>query len=236
MRFLKSRLVKLLPFLLVIAVILLFIVFQRAGVGQVQGIICKTQYGPCLQSEEEKLEQWRGQSLPFLSSRQIKEEFSQDFRIKDVYVQRVFPGSLQVFLERRKPIIGLRVDLPEEGVFLVDADGVVLEFTRESGLPLIRLSDKGGIVVGQKVSEPVLQASQILYLIFKLQLQSQDLSGTLTGSEFTVSLGDVDALFTTKNDPRVLVGALQVILARSRIEGKQPKVIDLRYRNPVLRY
>lgn len=234
MRFLKSRLVKLLPFLL-LAVLLLFIVGQRAGVGKLQGIICKTQYGPCLQNEEEKLEQWRGQNLLFLSSGKIKEEFSQDFRIKDVYVQRVFPGSLQVFLERRKPIIGLRVDLPEEGVFLVDADGVVLEFTRESGLPLIRLSE-GGIVVGQKVAEPVLQASQILYLIFKLQLQSQGLSGTLTGSEFTVSLGDVDALFTTKNEPRVLVGALQLILARSRIDGKQPKVIDLRYSNPVLKY
>lgn len=235
MRFLKNRLSKLLPFLL-IAVLLLFIVGQRAGAGQVQGIICKTQYGPCLQNEEEKLEQWRGQSLLFLSSQNVKEEFSQDFRIKDVYVQRVFPGSLQVFLERRKPIIGLRVDLPEEGVFLVDADGVVLEFTRESGLPLIRLEDKGGIVVGQKVAEPVLQASQILYLIFKLQLQGQSLSGTLAGSEFTVSLGDVDALFTAKNDPRVLVGALQLILARSRIDGKPPGVIDLRYSNPVLTY
>lgn len=209
----------------------------RSDFLRIKTIVCKTQYGPCAGEEEERLESLEGESVVFLDSSRVKDIFVEDFKIREVYVQRVFPNKLVVFLERRKPLVAIKLrGVNEEGVFLVSKDGTVLEFTKNSSLPRLELEDNSRVVVGQKVDEEVVSALHLVYLTYKLNATPRNVEGALEKRGLVVDLGETTVYFARDKDPQVLVGALQLILSRSRIDGKLPKVIDLRYSNPVLEY
>lgn len=202
------------------------------GVVKVQDISCSTQYGPCSFEEEEKLDEFLGENIFTLSASQVKERFREDFTIRQVLVEKRFPGRLRVVLEKRKPLVALRPEsLTQDGVFLVDRDGVISDFARQSPLP--HLTAAGDFVVGKKVDDKFLQAVTLLSLTFKTQ---QSTLGEVKGDFMKVEVGETEVRYPLERDPKVSVGALQLIMTRSRIDGKLPKTIDLRYSNPVLTY
>lgn len=198
-----------------------------------QAFSCKSQFGPCSAQEEERIKNFLGRSLFFLDTGEVEEVLSNDFSVKGVYIQKVIPNKLNVFLEKRKPVVAVSVLGFEEGVFLFDRDGVVLGFVESSALPLLKVGKDEHLVVGQKVSEKLSTASKILYLTYKLEAD-KPVKGELQDGRLLVETQSVDVYYPLDKDPRVLVGALQLILVRSRIDGKLPKSIDLQYSNPVL--
>lgn len=202
---------------------------------EVREISCKTQYGPCRSEEQEKLRQFVGEDIIFFNSTDVKEIFSGDFRTRDVYVQRVFPGKLNVFLEKRKPFMGVRLEgFKDEGVFLIDREGVVLEFTRESPLPEV-ITKEEKIIVGERLTDGILAATKVVFLAHKLELVDK-VTGMIEGNTVVIDLGGTKVDLPLDKDPGVLIGALQLIMTRSRIDGKLPRSIDLRYSNPVLSF
>lgn len=200
-----------------------------------QSFSCKSQFGPCSRQEEEKIEAFLGQNIIFLNTSQVKGAFRQDFMIRDVFVQKVIPNKLSVFLEKRKPIVAVTVaDSGQNGVFLVSREGVVLEFVENSALPQLQVKQGVHLVVGEKVSEEIVSACKILYLTYRLNPEGTRIRAEVSDKELLIGLQDSIVRYPLDKDPQVLVGALQLILVRSRIDGKLPKSIDLRYSNPVL--
>lgn len=204
----------------------------RSGAVWVTSISCSTQYGPCSGEEEEKLQEFLGKNIFTLSGGEVKERFLGDFTIRQVLVEKRFPANLRVVLEKRKPLVALRSkSLAQDGVFLVDRDGVILDFVEQSPLP--HLTDGGNFVVGGNVDDKFLQAVTLLSLTFKAQ---QSTLGEVQDDFMTVKVGETEVRYSLERDPKVSVGALQLIMTRSRIDGKLPKTADLRYSNPVLTY
>ena len=153
---------------------------------------------------------------------------------RKVVVQRVFPETLVLILDKRKSMVALKV-LNSESLLLLDKDGVVLEFVENSSLPTITVQEQIlGLSIGQKLENKFTNAAMVFYLTYK----TQGIKGSVLAQKtlrFELSDGPV-VLYSLDKDPQTSVGALQLILSRSRIEGKLPKIIDLQYSKPVVRY
>lgn len=68
----------------------------------------------------------------------------------------------------------------------------------------------------------------------KYGLAAKDLR--MTGDEAIASISGIPVYFGLKEDLEVQVVSLQFILRRAKIEGKLPKVVDLRFEKPVVSY
>lgn len=212
------------------------LIFLKSNISAIDDIRCKTQYGPCDEIDEEKLKEFYGQNLFLVGSHRVEERLKQNFQNRNVYVQKVFPKKLVVILDRRKPFIALTNEVVT-GVFLLDVEGVVMGISEESPLPVLVLWRDVNFVVGSQVDDKTKQASQILFATKRAQQAEKGEYKNQKDDFFTVVLpNNIKVYYPFERDPAVLIGALQLILTRSRIDGKMPGSIDLRYSNPVLRY
>lgn len=213
------------------------LVLLRSSFFGIDNIRCKTQYGPCEEADDGKLKEFYGQNLFLLMSQSVESLMKQDFQTRNVSVQKVFPKKLVVVLDKRKPLVALTKEGLENGMFLLDQDGVVIGVTDKSSLPTLRLWKDTNLVVGEKVDPKINQAGELLFITNRALSAESGEYKNLKDDFFVVSIpNSVKVYYSLGRDPRVLIGALQLILTRSRIDGKMPISIDLRYSNPVLRY
>ena len=234
----KIRLIISGNFVWIVVCIFLFFVgalLFRSNFLAIESINCKTQYGICTDQETEMFYQFKGKNLFTLNQNLVKslgERFSSNRR---VFIQKVFPNTLVVVLEKKKPIVAVKMDVQPRGVFLVDQDANVIEFASDTALSVIVIKEgSAALVIGKSLGEEFAQAVQIMSLVEKTQGVSQ---GYYDGNVFSLELADsTKVFFPLDKNPQVLVGALQLILTRSRIDSKLPRIIDLRYSNPVLRF
>lgn len=198
---------------------------------RVAAVYCKTQYGPCTQDEEKRLENLAGQDFFQLDTVLVATKISEsDFRIKQALVEKVFPNSLNVILEKRKATVGIAV---ENGVFLVDSEGMIIALEKTSTFPVL-YGLKSDMVVGERASQEVVNAARILSLVNKAQ--GANTAYLERDSARVILANDISSYFSLDADVEAGVGALQLILSRIRMDGKLPKTIDLRYSKPILKY
>lgn len=224
-----------LKFLLILPLIILPFFLLKSQLFSVDKIVCKTQYGPCSKEDEEKVSFAKGENLFLVSSQKIKNSLKNNFPNKEISIQKIFPKTIEVIIEKRKAVVGVTPkELADRGVFLLDRDGVILELTRETALPVIILDKETGLIVGGEVSKDVKKAVAVMTLVYTAEKASR---AELNNDSLIVFLQDgTSVYFSLDKDPEILVGALQLIMARSKIEGRLPKSIDLRYSNPILKY
>lgn len=222
-------------FFLLLALAGVFFVFKTAPPDPflVRDVDCKTQYGPCSSKDLEKLESYKGANLFLIDTNRIAERLLSDFGNGRVYVYRVFPAKLAATIAKKRAFVAFaRQDEPD--TFLVSADGTVLSSEANSPLPTVYTDSQAKIVVGAMLDKQAVTAAKIVYLAYKAYGAS---SGQLAGETLTIQLPDqATVYFPLQADPEVLIGALQLIHNESKMQGKLPRVIDLRYSNPVLRY
>ncbi|MDO8503154.1 MAG: hypothetical protein Q7S60_00540 [bacterium] len=224
----------------VLAILFLLIgaplILLRGSISTIDMIRCKTQYAPCDETDEGKLKEFYGQNLFLLSGRRVESRMKADFQNRSVSVQKVFPKELVVILDKRKPFVALEKE-GLAGVFLLDQDGVVVSFVNKSSLPILVLWKDANLTIGEMVEEKIKQAALLLFMTNRTQQGNVGDYENQKDDFFTVLLpNNVKVYFPLGRDPSVSIGALQLILTRSRIDGKIPGSIDLRYSNPVLRY
>lgn len=225
-----------LRFLLVIPLFAIPLFLVKSEFFLIDEVRCKTQYGPCSPGDENIASNMKDKNLFLLSASETIEDLKQSFINKSVLVQKVFPKTVEIFIEKRKPVVALmQEEVGNRGFFLIDKDGVVVGFTKDSQLPLIVVEYKEeDLSVGGTVREKIKKAADILYLLYNAQ------SATQVQLKEDFLIADLpegsQVYFPLDKEPQSLVGALQLIIARSRIEGNLPKSIDLRYSNPVLKY
>ena len=206
----------------------------RSDLFSIKNFDCKTQYGPCLEEDTEPLKVFLGENLFSVSVQEVEETSMQNFMNRKSTVQRVFPNTLAIVLDKRKPLVALKPQNIDSQI-LVDREGVIVEFTQNSPLPIIIVERVlKDLVVGKKLDDEIVVAIQSFYFTYKTNNVMQ---GNITQDSLVFTLDNlINVNYSLKQDPKVSVGALQLIMSRSRIDGKLPKIIDLRYSKPVIRY
>lgn len=205
---------------------------SESQVFTIKKVYCKTQYGPCARQDEEKLEKAAGQNFFVFDTNKLAQELKEVGLNRSVYIEKIFPASVSVSIEKRKAIAVLKTSTKKE-LYLADVDGEVIGQVTESFLPVLTFkSEEFG--PGERLSGENLAALRVFHLVSK----SQDVNQASKEQQalFSQTKDGVAFYLGLDRDPRVVVGALQLILTRSRIEGKLPKVADLRYSKPVLIY
>lgn len=182
----------------------------------VQKIECFTQYGQCPRELADVTSSLKNRKLlrpipkPSLSSYPIMNKIS---------FYRRLPSTLVVNIELKKPI-GI-IDKS-----LIDESGVVLGQTTSSLLPRL---------ISDEISEIQIRSLKLLNLISPLI--SGQLIGQLSSRTLSVkSVSSPEILIDMDKPSQTWYPALQLLLEKSKIDGKIPRIIDLRYKEPVLTY
>lgn len=199
----------------------------------VKNIICKTQYGPCENEDYKLVDRFYGESLMLVSETKIREEVLQNFKNESVVVHKIIPNTLSLIVEKRRAYAAVTKD-GLGGDFVISRNGSVLSFVQNSALPILNLGPEyKNPVVGENVTEEITRSLRIVYLTSKIREVGK---ATLSQSRLTIDSEGTTIVYPEDGDPEILVGALQLIVSRAKMESKMPVNIDLRFKNPVLKY
>lgn len=230
----KSKLQRRYPVRAIIltAVILTFWGLSRDWV-LVKQVECYTQYGFCDQELLHQAEWLKATPLLFpLPREKLIVSFSEFPQVKSVNLYRRLPSTLVVKVDLRKPI-GL-VGPEVLGVSsLADSDGVIFGQQSQSPLPQLIISQPVGL--GDKLSPAQIKALQILSGVSNLV--GDKTIGRIDNDRLVILISNsTQVVFDIDDLPSGWARTLQLILDRSKIQAKVPKLIDLRFSSPILTF
>jgi len=198
----------------------------------VNRIECFTQYGYCPNNYLAKLDVFKKTPLiSRLPKKQITQVLQSYSEIKKLDVYRRLPETLVVSVTLRKPVSGISDSILgwHSGI---DSEGQVFSIDPSSPLPLI-ITDRSyqpGDNVGTRLTTAGLFLSEIS------ALTPNRLIGQVTANRLIFAIGSTQVVVDLDNSPSNWPSSLQSILNRSKIGPKFPKIIDLRFSQPVLTY
>lgn len=203
----------------------------------ISDISCRSQYGECSQPIKEKLENVRNCRL-LACKKNIDTVLSGVWLVDDYRYQLKLPPKIEVFLVEKKPkysITSRSLNLSAQ----LDSEGMVLDIREDSKLP--------GYIIEGNLPNPGTTVSEgenfALQLIYGASLIQDIEKSTLEDNLLSVDMvGGINILFPLDGDRDFILGSLALILNQlkkesldSKIESGQISIIDLRYKNPVLR-
>lgn len=152
--------------------------------------------------------------------------------LKDVQIHKKLPHTLVIVAYPRSPIARLATGDHE---VLIDENGfaVGLASVSDGTLPLLSFSLEG-IPIGRKNTDPRVSSSlAFIKGIGDIKVTSIQ---ELDSASLTARIAETDIYFTQGEDVASKVNTLQTIIAGFRIKGTLPKVIDLRFDKPIVRF
>lgn len=234
---------KIIPYLIIFLLTLSVLVlggvfFQLKDPFAINFILCRTQYGPCSDSQEKAFSGFLGENLIFISSGEVKDTALSLTGVRGGQIRKILPDILLIKLTQVKPQVALEVGKgfgSDVGHFLLlSLDGEVVGQTTSTSLPKLSISDLSQINDISKIQKETLQKTLLILVL--IGQAGQNPHGFLVQEELSVRVDGIDVVFPTDKDPQVLVGSLQFIMSRFTIEGKKPVKIDLRFKNPVVTF
>lgn len=200
----------------------------------VKNVSCQSQYGPCSPALEEKLRNIIGKKLFFVKSK-VKNILLSDPSIDSFSTQFKIPDKLLINIITKKPEFAIK-NVQSGKVNLVTVDGKVLTTVEDSSLPTIEVQEELKFP-GEVISDKNLFASKILLGLNKMY---QVTSGKIENDNLTFVLPNgMNLIFDTSddyNEASILLGALRLIESKLESDNQNNfSVIDMRYKNPVLR-
>ena len=150
--------------------------------------------------------------------------------VGDVIITKKYPQTVLVQIAERKPIAKVWSFSGRE--FLVDEEGMIFsETTPETqDLKKIILELETPLSVGHVVGEDTI----LLILLEDPQIKSIKHTGQ-KGIEVQAE-ENLTILFSREKNLEAQIRALQMVVKKYRIEGKQLKQVDLRYEQAVVKY
>jgi hypothetical protein len=170
----------------------------------------------------------KGKNLLLLPEDKIRMGILKDPQIKSITFDKSFPSTLTAHLSFRIPAVAWQ---GTNGTFLVDDQGLVFQSGYKTGLTKVITADK--LQLSAYVDHATL--SKVLTL---LDLNRSSIV-TITVQKDTyqaVITEGVIALFDPTGDLSQESQALQLIIGSSKIDGKLPRTVDLRFPKPVVAY
>jgi len=197
---------------------------------KVGDIVCVSQFGPCSQILAGRLSLLEGKPIGD-AKREISEILTSEVLVKDYSIQILLPNRLRVNLLERKPKFALKVQ-SSDSLTLVDEEGYIVGIESQSNLPQLVVDSAPGNV-GEKVSDENLFGLQIVGDLFSFY---QVREGKVSEGNLQVELkGKIRVIFPLEGDRSVLISSLELVLKKYDDAGDNPREIDLRYKNPVIR-
>lgn len=194
---------------------------------------CKTQFGQCAEEDTFPIKKYEGKSLFFLNRRALNQELEKNFKNEYAYNHLYFPNTLDVYIKKRKAVVGITKTATQK-IYLVSKEGVVLEEVESTALPLLILGEEFEIPpIGNIVKDKEIVGIEILNYVYKIWSQPH---AKIESNKFLVKINETLVTFPLDREPSIVIGALQLILTRSKIDSKLVKTIDLRYKKPILTY
>ena len=156
------------------------------------------------------------------AKKKITEEFNNTKQIEKYSSRFKLPSTLRIDLILKKAKYAIQNKNTKE-IVLVDDKGMVLEQVDKTNLPYI-------IVDGSLTDNKQLFALELMYGIYYLY---QVKTGEIVNDSLEVIIPkEGKIIFPLEGERDVLLGSLKLVLSRAG----NFKEIDLRYKNPVIRY
>ena len=202
-----------------------FLVLPR--IIKVRVVECYNQYGLCSNEFLTKVNPVLGESFD-TAKKKISEEFKNTKLIENYSFRFKLPSTLRIDLILKKSKYALYQKNTNE-IVVLDNKGVVLEKVQTINLPHVITVDNLPNI-GEVVENKKTFALELLYGIYYLY---QVKSGEIVNDSLEVRIPDAGKIiFPLSGERDILLGSMKLILTRT---GKF-KEIDLRYKNPVVRY
>lgn len=145
--------------------------------------------------------------------------------IKSVRITYKFPFTRQINIQLRTPL-GAVGTPDQKSVWIADDTGVLFTQSNNLNLPLLVLTRD--FKISDKLTRAEIQALKILGSTS--YMSSSRLVGQLIGPDLTFNINSTQVLMNAPS------ASLQQLLSRSRIDGKLPHKIDLRFSSPIVTY
>jgi cell division septal protein FtsQ len=203
----------------------------------IQLISCEKNNFSCDQ-ETEFFDDIKGQNIFTVDTAKLKNKIKDRLMyVKNLEVKKQYPNKITIKINERQPQAALSQN--NSLWYYVDESGFVFSQSYEAqDLPKINYKNYNlNLFLGQQISnDTVLKTIEIASLLknnfvpFKeIKLNSQ--------SEIIVELdSELQAFMSSNREVQIQVESLQFILRLSKIEGRLPASIDLRYAKPVVKY
>ncbi len=204
---------------------------------RVNEITCSNQYGACDKELLETFQKLTGKELVIVKD-EIRGVLSNNIIIDKYLVSYRFPDKLEINVIEKKPLFAVKTS---EGFYLVSKNGTILKKTDFTNLPVIELA-VGGYTTGAMVDDNVLFSLEIVREMSSYYSVKNSLYGE---NVVKVQLKDGPLIiFPSSGDIQLLIGSANLVLLElnsgyqdTRIDNRKPvKSVDLRYKNPVLKY
>lgn len=169
----------------------------------------------------------KGKNILSLSDEEIRKEVAGKANVMVKGVEKKLPGTIDITVTAAQAVLSWQ---SSKGRFLVDGAGNVYAAAGAEQIPQVSspLTDEA---VGSKINTSV--ANLITQLSAKFTVLTAAVSdGTVQAH---LSTGQ-DVFFDAHADVSSEIDALQLITAKAKIDGRLPRVVDLRFSKPVVTF
>lgn len=223
------RYLKLATYLLIFLLLasLFFVTPRLIKIGEIS---CNNQFGECSGVLESELTKLAGKSL-YDAKRQASLLLKENVFVKEYTIQFKLPDRLSVYVIDRKARFALKRK-GQDAFALVDKDGYSIAIVEKNSLPTVEF-DGSPPNVGERVDDKNLFALKLIESMFTFY---QVKVGSIENESFQVELTDSKSVvFPLEGEKDLLISSLQLILAKLENEGVAYQIIDLRFKNPVIK-
>lgn len=173
----------------------------------------------------------KGTNIVLFPEQEIKAKLMSQFILEKVEFAKLFPGKIVATVTFRQPLVSWQSSV---GRFLVDKYGVLYAPAGSESLP--QVSDQNSnLSLGQKL--PDNQLNLVRGLLAAVEGKFTPLVIKISAFEVTLILSsNIQVLLTVSPNLDRDISALQLITTQAKIEGKIPRLVDLRYSKPLVTY
>lgn len=212
---------------ILLAFFLLFPFLVLPRIIKVRVVECYNQYGLCSNDFLAKVNPVLNESFDTAKKKTV-EEFKNTKLVEKYSFRFKLPATLRVDVILKKSKYALINKNTNEAAIL-DDKGVVLEKAQTTNLPCVVTADNLPNI-GEMTGDNKHFALELLYGVYYLYRVK---SGEIVNDSLEVVIpNEGKIIFPIQGERDILLGSMKLILSRS---GKF-KEIDLRYKNPVIRY
>lgn len=222
--------------LLSILLIFIFIILTPAFIKKliiINKIICVSQVGDCPPEILSGIEGFGLRNYKDLK-KQSDKILTESHMVDTYLIQYQIPSTMKIDMVIKNPTVALKTG---DKLFLTDSEGLILEATTKTGLPILNTQGLD-LTPGNRLSEEAGFAANVTRSISSLYAIE---SAYFDNTKYEIKLvGGPVIKFPLSGDHDVAVGAVRLIYSRLN-EGKEGfrmedvSEIDLRYDNPVVR-
>lgn len=201
----------------------IFILSYKSDFLVIKKIDCETSYGDCSDELLKKFSPLLGRNILTIERSEVQNLVEDDKQINTVMTKKRLPNNFLIQVEMKKPRVAIRSG---DRFKLVDLEGEVLSEDDKTSLPILTLNEE---VLGDNFK----MAIKLLANLYAIGMRS---NGELRSAQLVLQTNGTQVLVSRLSNPKLVAGSLHFMMQRFTMEGKQPRVIDMRFKNPIVTF